>query len=144
MPNELRPCTYLSMGKRFPALFHGWISFRGVKHGIKEGDCVALVELPTGSMTFLRPDDIFFSDTIKQVEKLQSRMDWDITNRTNIHAFWKTDEDDTFHPQRRDKAKYCSRCKTRAFFSFQKRKYILSDICIHCGAIMDMKEKEND
>lgn len=143
MPNELRPCTYLNGGKRHPALFHGWTTFKGVQHGFKDGDNVALIELPNGSMTFESPKYIFFSDTREQFQKIQSKTEWDITNQTDFHAFWETNEEDMHYQYRGDKEKYCSRCKTEAFFDCKKRKYILSDICIHCGAIMDLKEDSN-
>lgn len=144
MPNELRPCTYLSGRNRHPALFHGWTTFRGLQRGLENGDCVALIELPGGSMSFERPQFIHFSDTSEQFQKLQSITEWDITNRTDIHAFWATNEEDEFYQYRGEKEKYCARCNTVAFFDDKKRKYMLTDICIHCGAIMDMKEKDND
>lgn len=142
--SNLRPCTYLYGGKRHPALFHGWTTFRGRQNGLKDGDCIALIELPNGAMEYERPKDIRFSDTEKQFQKLQSITEWDISNRTDFHAFWATNEKDEFYQHRGDKEKYCSRCRTEAFFDSKKRKYMLPEICIHCGAIMDLKENDDD
>lgn len=71
MQNELRPCTYLFMGKKDFGLFHCFAVIKTrIGHYPKEiGETVALVENRYGRILDVNTNDICFLDTEKQMSK---------------------------------------------------------------------------
>ena len=74
MKDELRPCAVV-FKEIHPwsyerGLFHRWCEpQQRVSTADKKTKLVALVELQTGSITEVKPDDMWFLDTAKQMDK---------------------------------------------------------------------------
>lgn len=52
------------------------------------------------------------------------------------HGRWETDEEDIKWGNSL-KRKYCTNCGKRPHFDKEKREFVLSDYCPHCGAKME-------
>ena len=56
--------------------------------------------------------------------------------RPVIHARWEKDEEDLKWGSHLVK-RFCSNCKQRAYLDKEKYKFVLTDFCPNCGAMMD-------
>lgn len=73
MQNELRPCVFLSCGKIVKGLFHCWSISQGdcISHTHK-GETVALVENEYGTILERKPNEVWFIDSQKEMDKFDN------------------------------------------------------------------------
>ena len=68
---ELRPCIFVSYGKRHKGLFHCWAVSERDERYIKKGETVALIESEKGTVVKIHSNRVYFLDTDKQMEKFE-------------------------------------------------------------------------
>ena len=60
-----------------------------------------------------------------------------------VHGRWETDKEDMEWGNSL-KRKHCTNCGKRPHFDKEKREFVLSDFCPHCGAKMDGERREGE
>ena len=74
MDNEIsggiRPCMFLAGGEYVPGLFHRWVLLVEDHFYLKQGATVALIENRYGTMIYIKPQDMYFTDSKEQMAKI--------------------------------------------------------------------------